>query len=58
MHGVPKIYNSYRPIWKLIVILSSSKIDFNQGYHCRLIEYFKTEYNYIKNVKNTEVQGW
>jgi hypothetical protein len=32
----------YRPIPKIIVILFSSELNFNQGNHCRLIEYFKT----------------
>ena len=60
------IYRSFRTI---VVILFSSKNNFNQGSHCRLIEYFKnnsfTKYmnvipcTYIVfeklNVNNTEV---
>ena len=32
----------YRPIRKMVVILFSFEINFTQGNHCRVIEYFKT----------------
>jgi hypothetical protein len=46
------IGKEHRPIQKMVVILFSPEINFDQGNYCRLIEYFKT-ISYTKYKYNT-----